>query len=295
MATRSQWLDGLRLRTLPAAISPVLVGVGAAWQLQTPLWGRAALALTVALALQIGVNFANDYSDGVRGTDASRTGPQRLVASGAASPGAVKAVAFGFFAVAGIAGLALTWLTGQWWLIAVGVACVGAAWFYTGGSHPYGYRALGELGVFIFFGPVAVLGTMYTQTMTVTWRAIVASVGIGLLACALLMANNLRDVATDTKAGKITLAVKLGDSRARTVYTVEMWLAIVAALACAIGRVQVAAVLLMAIPTAKLTSFVGSGAKGKDLIRVLQGTGQVELCYAILFGLALANLGLFNR
>jgi 1,4-dihydroxy-2-naphthoate octaprenyltransferase len=249
--------------------------------------------LLVALALQIGVNFANDYSDGVRGSDQKRRGPARLVESGAASPGAVKAAAFMAFGVAGLAGAVLVWLTGQWWLLAVGAAAIAAAWFYTGGKHPYGYYGWGEVGVFVFFGPVAVLGTAYTQHLTITWQSAVASAGVGLLAAAILMANNLRDIRSDKGAGKRTLAVKLGEPQARALYAWELWLALVAAAACAIGRPRVLVVLLMAIPVARLASAVSSGVRGDDLIRVLSMTGQIELGYAILMSLALADMGLF--
>jgi 1,4-dihydroxy-2-naphthoate octaprenyltransferase len=296
VASLSEWLGGLRWRTLPAAIAPVLVGIGASWQEgSAPLWNRAGLAALVALALQIGVNYANDYSDGVRGSDTRRDGPARLTGSGAASAKAVRAAAFAAFGVAAVAGTCLVWTTGQWWLLAVGAAAIAAAWFYTGGRHPYGYMALGEAGVFIFFGPVAVLGTCYTQHLSVDWRAVVASIGVGLLACAILMANNLRDIASDKKADKVTLAVKLGESRARALYSWEMWLALLAAAACAIGRPRILVVLLMAVPTARLTSAVGSGVRGAELVRILTRTGQVELGYAILMGLALAHLGLFNE
>jgi 1,4-dihydroxy-2-naphthoate octaprenyltransferase len=269
--------------------------LGASWAPGlTPLWNRAGLALAVALALQVGANLANDYYDGVRGSDAGRSGPQRLVASGAAKPGAVRAAALACFGLAAAAGVGLTWVTRAWWLLAVGAAAVAAAWFYTGGRHPYGYKALGEAGVFVFFGPVAVLGTCYTQHLSISWRAAVASVGVGLLACAILMANNLRDLSSDKKAGKVTLAVKLGESKARALYAWEMWLALLLAAACAIGRPRVLVVLLMAVPTARLTSAVGAGLGGLDLVRVLTRTGQVELGYSILMGLALANLGLFE-
>jgi 1,4-dihydroxy-2-naphthoate octaprenyltransferase len=295
VASLSQWLGGLRVRTLPAAVAPVLVGIGASWQPETPpLWNRAALCLAVALALQIGANLANDYSDGVRGSDQRRDGPPRLVGSGAAKAGAVRAAAFSCFAAGAAAGLGLVWATGQWWLIVVGAAAIAAAWFYTGGSRPYGYRGLGEVGVFIFFGPVPVLGTCYTQHLTVTWQAAVGSVGVGLLASAILMANNLRDAVPDKAAGKLTLAVKLGGSRARALYSWEMWLALLAGAVCAIGRPRVLVVLLMAVPAARLTSAVGAGARGAELVRVLTRTGQVELGYSILLALSLAHLGLFN-
>ena len=169
------------------------------------------LALVVSLALQVGVNYANDYSDGIRGTDATRVGPLRLVGSGLASPGAVRAAAFACFAVAAVAGLGLVLLTGFWWLLAVGAACIVAAWFYTGGRHPYGYLGLGELFVFVFFGLVAVGGTVYVQLGRVPLAGLVAGVAIGALACALLVVNNLRDLANDARAGKRTLATRIGD------------------------------------------------------------------------------------
>ena len=178
------------------------------------MWWKALLALVVSLALQVGVNYANDYSDGVRGTDADRVGPMRLVGSGAASPRAVKSAAFAAFGVAAAAGLVLA-ATTAWWLVAVGLVCVVAAWFYTGGEKPYGYLGLGEVMVFVFFGLVAVIGTTYVQTETWEWPALYAGVGVGALACAILVANNLRDIPTDTVAGKRTLAVRLGDERTR--------------------------------------------------------------------------------
>jgi 1,4-dihydroxy-2-naphthoate octaprenyltransferase len=247
----------------------------------------------VAVALQIGVNFANDYSDGVRGSDRRRLGPARLVESGAAKPGTVKAAAFGAFGVAAVTGGILTWLTGQWWLLAVGAAAIAAAWFYTGGKHPYGYAGLGEVGVFVFFGPVAVLGTAYTQHLGITWRAGLASVGVGLLASAILMANNLRDIGSDRAAGKLTLAAKLGPGRAGALYAWELWLALLVGALCAIGRPRVLVVLLMAIPVARLASAVGTKLGAEDLVRLLTQTGRVELGYAILMGLALADLGVF--
>ncbi len=190
---------------------PVLIGSGVAFGYGRFVWWRAVLALVVALALQVGVNYANDYSDGVRGSDAKRVGPVRLVAAGLAPPRQVLAAAFGCFAVAGLAGLALAAVT-SWWLLLAGAACVAAAWFYTGGPRPYGYRGLGEVFVFLFFGVVAVVGTAYVQMRGLSWLGLAASVPAGLLACALLMVNNLRDIRTDLVAGKRTLAVMLGDA-----------------------------------------------------------------------------------
>ena len=216
MATANQWLSASRPRTLPAAVAPVLVGAGAAAAIDFFSWWKTLLALVVSLALQIGVNYANDYSDGIRGTDEVRVGPMRLVGSGAAQPAEVRLAAFGCFALAGIAGLVLAAVT-TWWLLPFGLAAVAAAWFYTGGPRPYGYAGFGEIFVFVFFGLMAVLGTCYVNSRQITFTAVVAAIGIGLLACALLMVNNLRDVATDGLTGKRTLAVLLGDRLARLV------------------------------------------------------------------------------
>src|SRR4051794_5514905 len=218
MATTAEWIEGARPRTLPAAISPVLAGTALAVADHSFVWWKALLALVVGLALQIGVNYANDYSDGVRGTDAVRVGPLRLVGSGVAAPQQVKRAAFASFAVAAVAGLALAAST-SWWLIAVGAVCIVAAWLYTGGSRPYGYRALGEVSVFVFFGLVAVLGTVYVQTESIDASAVWAGCGIGSLACAILVANNLRDIPTDREVGKRTLAVVMGDKRSRDLFT----------------------------------------------------------------------------
>lgn len=278
----------MRPATLPAAISPVLIGFGVACGIGDPHWDRGALTLLVALALQVGANFSNDYSDGVRGADKSRKGPARLTASGAATPRAVRAVAFLSFAIAALAGATVSWMSGNWWLIAVGAAAIGAAWFYTGGPRPYGYAGLGEIGVFIFFGPVAVVGTAYVQHGELPWVAWCAGAGVGLLACAILMANNLRDLPTDRKAGKRTLAVGLGDRRARRVFTLEVLLAFVCALACSFATIRALAAIVLLPPTIRVIGAVGRGVRGLDLIAVLRRTGQIELGYGILLGLAFA-------
>src|SRR5215470_10611967 len=218
MTAARDWVAGARPRTLPAAIVPVAVGSGVAAGYGDFIAWRACLALVVALALQVGVNYANDYSDGIRGTDQARVGPVRLVGSGLAEPRHVLTAAVGCFAIASAAGLALAALT-SWWLVLVGAAAVAAAWFYTGGKRPYGYRALGELSVFVFFGLAAVAGTAYVQMLTLTWLPWAAAAAIGLLACALLVVNNLRDIPTDMQNGKRTLAVVLGDHRTRLLYT----------------------------------------------------------------------------
>jgi len=288
MATAREWLAGSRPRTLPAALAPVLVGTGAAQLAAGANLARAALAAGVALALQVGVNFANDYSDGVRGTDLERVGPMRLTASGAARPEQVLAAALGSFGVAALLGLWLVSLTGVWWLLAVGAAAVAAAWFYTGGRRPYGYVGLGEVGVFVFFGLVATVGTTYTQVLQVPWPAWLGAVGTGLNACALLMANNLRDVPTDALAGKRTLAVRLGEHRARRLYGAELLGALVAGAVCAAVAPWSLLVLLLALPVTLLSVTVLAGARGRLLVPVLAGTGLLSLGYGALLGLGLA-------
>ena len=288
MASPGQWIQGARPRTLPAAVAPVAAGTGAAAALggASPL--RALLALVVSLALQVGVNYANDYSDGVRGTDDDRVGPLRLTGSGLATPRAVKLAAFAAFGVAGIAGLALVVVSQAWWLIAVGAVSIVAAWYYTGGSNPYGYLGLGELFVFVFFGLVAVLGTTYTQAGRLSWAALAAAVAIGSLACAILVANNLRDIPTDTVAGKRTLAVRLGDATTRRLYVGLLALALALALAVAPAHpgalLSLGAVPLM-VPAVRR---VLRGAVGLDLVPVLAATGRAELGYGVLLALGLA-------
>ncbi|WP_420112495.1 1,4-dihydroxy-2-naphthoate polyprenyltransferase [Pseudactinotalea sp.] len=283
-------MTGARVRTLPAAVAPVLAGTGAAAAIGGAHVGRALLAAGVALALQVGVNFANDYSDGVRGTDDHRVGPQRLTASGAVSPGAVKRAAFGFFGVAAVLGLALCVWAGTWWLLAVGALCVAAAWFYTGGTNPYGYRGLGEVAVFVFFGLVATIGTTFTQALQVTTASVLAGCSIGLLACALLMANNIRDIATDVDAGKRTLAVRLGDRRARIGYVAMLMLALLLAIASGLAGdagAAAAGLAVLAAPVGLLSGRVLRGATGPDLITVLKQTGMLELAFGVALGLAL--------
>jgi len=288
VATGAQWLEGARPRTLPAAISPVLVGSGAAGALDGFRPERAGLALGVALALQVGVNYANDYSDGVRGTDAHRVGPLRLTGSGVASPGQVKAAALAAFGLAGLLGLVLVGLSGHWWLLAVGAACVAAAWFYTGGSNPYGYKGFGELFVFVFFGLVAVLGTTYTQAGRISWAAIAGAAAVGSLACAILVANNLRDIPTDAATGKRTLAVRLGAQRTRSLYVALVTAPFVLALSCAPAHPWTALALVAVVLAARPVQLVRSGVSGRELVAVLRRTGQLELVYAALLALGLA-------
>jgi 1,4-dihydroxy-2-naphthoate octaprenyltransferase len=291
VTSTADWIAGARPRTLPAAVAPVLAGTGVAAFVDEAVWWKALLALVVSLALQVGVNYANDYSDGVRGTDADRVGPMRLVGSGAASPRAVKGAAFASFGVAAAAGLVLA-ATTAWWLVAVGLVCVVAAWFYTGGEKPYGYLGLGEVMVFVFFGLVAVVGTTYVQTETWEWPALYAGVGIGALACAILVANNLRDIPTDTVAGKRTLAVRLGDERTRSLYAFLVLVAAAAVVAVAVATTWWAllglAFLARALPP---TRAVLGGATGPALIPVLAATGASELLWSVLVAVPLLVLG----
>ena len=287
VATPGQWLAGSRPRTLPAAVSPVLAGTAVAAHVAEPVWWRAALALVVSLALQVGVNYANDYSDGVRGTDDDRVGPMRLVGSGAASASAVKRAAFLAFGIAAVAGLVLAAAT-AWWLVAVGAVCVAAAWFYTGGSRPYGYLGLGEVMVFVFFGLVAVVGTTYVQTRTWEVAALWAAVGIGALACAILVVNNLRDIPTDTLAGKRTLAVLLGDRATRGLYAGLVAAAGVAVVGLALTTSGWALLGLgFVLPALPGLRTVLGGATGPALVPVLQSTGVAQLVWAALSGVPL--------
>jgi 1,4-dihydroxy-2-naphthoate polyprenyltransferase len=280
MTTAAHWIEGARPRTLPAAVAPVLAGTGLAVHADGFVWWKALLSLLVALALQVGVNYANDYSDGVRGTDSERVGPMRLVGSGLVAPGRVKVAAFGAFAVAAAAGLVLAAST-TWWLVLVGAVAIVAAWFYTGGSRPYGYQGLGEVSVFVFFGLVAVVGTTYVQTEEVTAGAVLAGGAVGALACAILVANNLRDIPTDTLAGKRTLAVVLGDRGTRTFYVLLQSLALM--LLVLVAALETWWVLLgfVALPlVARAVIVVRRGAAGRHLIPVLRDTGLAELMMA---------------
>lgn len=287
VARPRDWLAGTRPRTLPAAVVPVFIGTGVAFGYGKFSPWRAVLALVVALALQIGVNYANDYSDGIRGSDERRVGPTRLVASGLARPKQVLAAAFACFGVACVAGLVLAIFT-SWWLILVGAAAVAAGWFYTGGSHPYGYRGFGEIAVFAFFGVAAVAGTAYVQLVRFTWLELIAAIPAGLLSCALLMINNLRDIDSDAEVGKRTLAVMLGDARSRTVYVASLLIPFGVALAMTPAR-PLAALTVIALPLAfGPIKAVRSGASGRALITALGQTGRLQLVFgaALTIGLA---------
>ena len=283
MTTREQWIAGARPKTLPAAIAPVLVGTAFAGYNATIL--HTLLALIVALALQVGVNYANDYSDGIKGTDADRVGPMRLVGSGAATPGSVKKAAFISFAIAAIAGLILASRT-SWLLIILGAICILAAWTYTGGPKPYGYQALGEVSVLIFFGIVATVGTYYVQTESVSREVLLASFAMGALACAILVLNNLRDLDNDKSAEKKTLAVVMGDQGTRDLYKWLMFFALAMSVALTFFSFFYLLALLSLPLVSKSVRAVNSGASGTALIDLLAKTGRIQIIYALALSFA---------
>jgi len=280
----NRWWLGARPRTLPAAVVPVLVGGAAAANAvgaESVAWWRVGLALVVSLALQVGVNYANDYSDGVRGTDDVRIGPVRLVASGLASAGSVKRAALASFGVAALAGLVLAAAT-TWWLVAVGAASIAAAWGYTGGPRPYGYAGLGELFVFVFFGLVATVGTTYVAAESITVLSVLGGIGVGALACALLVVNNLRDRPGDEAVGKRTLAVRIGDRATRWLYVVLIAGAMVVAVIVGVTVARWAALgALATVAVWRPVRTVLSGTEGVGLIPVLADTGRVQLLWGI--------------
>jgi len=284
------WVAGARLRTVPVSVGPVLVGTACAAAGGGVTWWRAALALVVSVTVQVGTNYGNDYSDGIRGTDAERIGPVRLVAQGFASPRAVLTASVLTFAVGAVAGLVLAAAT-SWWLVAVGAACIAAGWLYTGGPAPYGYRALGDLSVFVFFGLVAVAGTAYVAAdrPRVTGLAVLAGVPVGLLAVGLLVANNLRDIPTDTATGKRTLAVLMGDARSRVLYAGCLLVPYALLAPLAVSR-PAALLALLSLPVAlRPVAAVRRGDTGRELVASLLDTARVGLafCVALAVGLAL--------
>jgi 1,4-dihydroxy-2-naphthoate octaprenyltransferase len=282
MSKWNKWIIGARPRTLSAAVAPVLVATASAGE--KAHWLPAILALSVSLALQVGVNYGNDYSDGVRGTDNNRVGPLRITASGLATPAAVKRAAFIAFGFAAIAGLALALMT-TWWLILIGAISILAAWGYTGGKKPYGYMGLGELFVFIFFGLVATIGSYYVQVEEISSEVILASISMGIFACVILAINNIRDRALDAPAGKRTLAVRLGDRRSRQFFTLLILLGYLSS--ALIGTPWIALTLLSLPVAIKLSRGVMGGAQGRELIPYLAETGKLQLQYALLLSIAL--------
>ncbi|RZQ64281.1 1,4-dihydroxy-2-naphthoate polyprenyltransferase [Amycolatopsis suaedae] len=288
MAAVSEWVEGARPRTLPNAIAPVVAGVGAAVALDAFSWWQSLLALAVSLALIIGVNYANDYSDGVRGTDDNRVGPLRLVGSGTASPRAVLSAALVSLGLAGVLGLLLVAVTGRWWLLAMGALCLAGAWFYTGGRRPYGYHGFGEVAVFLFFGLAGVLGTVYVQAGTLSWTAAGCAVAVGCLSTAVLTANNLRDIPTDTASGKRTLAVRLGDTGTRRLYLVLVTVPYLVSFALGIGNPALVLAVISSALLIRPVRVMLSDATGPALIPVLKDTGLAMLAWAALTTLALS-------
>ncbi|MFM7013648.1 MAG: 1,4-dihydroxy-2-naphthoate polyprenyltransferase [Actinomycetota bacterium] len=281
------WLEGARLRTLPLAIAPVAIGAGVADGMQAFDLTLSLLALAVALFLQIAVNFANDYSDGIRGTDDNRVGPLRLTASNSVKPVQVKYAAFGFFALAALAGLAIVFLTSLWWLVGLGAAAIIAAWFYTGGKNPYGYAGFGEVAVFVFFGLVATIGTAFIQIRTFEGNSLLGGIAAGLFASAVLMVNNIRDIDTDRVAGKRTLAVRVGKRKATYIFIAMIWLPMV--LLWPFTLLYPATVLgyLVVLILAPITLIVLTAKSAKELILVLKLTSLAALAYALLLALGL--------
>lgn len=290
--TLRDWWQAARPHTWPNAFAPVIAGTGAAAFWGSADLGRALLALGVAWALIVGVNYANDYSDGIRGTDDDRTGPTRLTASKLARPEDVKLAAFAAFGVAAVLGIILAAMS-SWWLVLIGAVCIAAAWFYTGGSRPYGYAGLGELAVFVFFGLVAVMGTEFTQSGFVSREGFWSAIGIGAISASVNLANNIRDIDTDAAAGKQTLAVRLGDAGARKLFTVLTLTPFVASALLAISY-SPALIGLATLPFAVASILkVRGGASGKDLIPVLGMNGRTMLIWAVLTAIALAIAGSF--
>ena len=291
MATLPQWIAGARPRTLPAAVAPVIVGTAAAAPLERVDLGLALLALLVSVALQVGVNYANDYSDGIRGTDGQRVGPVRLVGQHLANPDNVKLMAFAFFGFAALVGLALVALSEAWVMIPLGALAVLAAWKYTGGDNPYGCRGLGEVYVFLFFGLMATLGTLYTQAKELTWVGVAAAVGVGAIASAILVVNNLRDIPTDRESGKLTLAVRLGDRGTRWFYALLVGVAVAMVVVVALQHPLAWIALLSLGLLWKPMTALRSGATGRALVPVLAATGLFEVGYAVLLAVGIAFSG----
>ena len=296
----SVWVKGARPRTLPAAMAPVVVGSSLAFWQNHFDFKIALLAMVVALALQIGVNYSNDYSDGIRGTDHSRIGPIRLVGQGLKPAKAVKQAAFLCFGLAALAGIAMTLITELWWFIPIGLLAIISAWFYTGGKNPYGYAGLGELFVFVWFGLVAVIGTTYAQTRELNLPTIAYAVAAGAFACALLVVNNLRDIPSDSQVGKNTLAVKLGDAKTRLLYVALLWIGFGSNLIVAILSTSNSDIpswsgigFLTAIAAHKPGRAVINKVTGKDLIPVLAGTAKSQMIWATLTSVSIVLQKIF--
>ena len=288
MASITEWIVGARVRTLPLALSPVILGSAIAHSIDgfDPL--IAFLALAVAVFLQLGVNFSNDYSDGVRGTDDFRVGPQRLTGSGAVEPKKVLFAALILFALAALSGLVIVVLTSQWWLLIIGALAVLAAWYYTGGKNPYGYAGLGELSVFVFFGPIATLGTSYAQTLVFQAESLIAGIGLGSIAAAVLVTNNIRDIETDRQAGKRTLAVFMGSKASKSLYLFLLWLPMIITLPYVLAypaAILSWLVLLLVIP---LSLLVPTAKSPKELILALKLTSYASVAWAVTLAIGIS-------
>ena len=283
MTSREEWIAGARPKTLPAAIAPVLVGTAFAGYNASAL--NFLLALIVGLGLQVGVNYANDYSDGIKGTDIDRIGPMRLVGSGAATPEAVKRAALIAMGIASIAGVLLA-ARSSWLLLVLGALSIVAAWTYTGGPKPYGYYALGEVSVFIFFGLVATLGTYFAHVGSISFEVLLASFAMGSLACAILVLNNLRDLEKDKNAGKITLSVKIGDAQTRKLFQGLLFAPLLFALALLPTSFYFLLALIALPQVLRVSSSIRSGADGKALIELLERTGKIQIIYSLAISLA---------
>ena len=289
-ATARDWIAGARLRTLPLGVAPVILGTATAYTLGglELQWKRALLCLAIAVALQVAVNYANDYSDGIRGTDKHRVGPSRLTGSGAAAPRTVLTVALVFFGLAAVAGILLTIATGFYWLLAIGAVCIAAGWFYTGGKRPYGYNALGELFVFVFFGLVATVGTTFVQAGAVNTETWIAAVSVGLIACAVLLVNNLRDLDQDKVAGKRTLSVIVGRTASKVLFGFFMLVPFVLAGFFTLAYLNagfVYLVLMLALPAVIITA---TARTPREYVLALQLASFSALAYALILGLAIA-------
>jgi 1,4-dihydroxy-2-naphthoate octaprenyltransferase len=281
------WIEGARLRTLPLAIAPVAIGAGAADAMQSFDLLLTALALGVALFLQIGVNFANDYSDGIRGTDDKRVGPLRLTGSKSVKPESVKTAAMLFFLLAAASGFEIVVITGQWWLIAVGLISIVAAWFYTGGKNPYGYAGLGEIAVFVFFGLVATMGTAYIQIGFVDLNSILGGIAAGSFAAAVLMVNNIRDIETDKSSSKKTLAVRMGAKWSKRLFLLMIWFPFVILLYFTLLYPASFLAFGVVFLLGPATVIVLTAKTAKELILVLKLTSFASLAYALLLTLGL--------
>ncbi|MFM7495745.1 MAG: 1,4-dihydroxy-2-naphthoate polyprenyltransferase [Candidatus Nanopelagicus sp.] len=274
----NKWIVGARVKTLPAAVSPVIIGTGFANDID---WFKASLALIVSCALQVGVNYANDYSDGIRGTDTNRIGPTRLVVSGLATAGAVKNAAIISFVVAAITGSILSMLSNMW-LIIIGAISILAAWGYTGGKKPYGYLGFGELAVFVFFGLVATVGSYFVQSATINWQILLLSIPVGCLSCAILVLNNLRDLPKDKMVSKNTSAVLLGDRKTRIFYVILLVISQLLSVISSIIDIKLLATLICIPLTFNLSNRILSGVSGVELISVLARTASLQLLLSVI-------------